>query len=82
MTTIRTEDRDKFYESFGRRLAVLRRAAGLTQQAFADEIGLSRVSVANIERGRQIIYVDRLPRWAKVLRCRVMDLLPPQWRTR
>lgn len=56
--------------------------AGLTQANVASLVGLSRVSIANIEAGRQSVSLDRVPAYAKALRCRIADLLPPQWRTK
>lgn len=36
---------------FGQRIAVLRRAAGLSQEAFADRCGFARSYMIRIERG-------------------------------
>ena len=44
---------DRFYVDFGRRVRAAREHKGLTQQALADALGLTRSSVANIEAGRQ-----------------------------
>lgn len=71
-----------FYAAFGRRLQEMRKRAGMTQMQFSIAIGMSRVMVANLERGRAVVYLDRLPVYAKVLGCRIADLLPPQWRLR
>jgi transcriptional regulator with XRE-family HTH domain len=40
-------------------------------------VGLSRSSIANIETGRQPVYIDALARIAKELRTRIADLIPP-----
>lgn len=42
-----------FYEEFGRRVRSAREAAGLSQEELASRVGLSRGSIANIERGAQ-----------------------------
>jgi transcriptional regulator with XRE-family HTH domain len=44
---------DVFYTEFGRRIRAARERAGLTQDALAARVSLSRTSVTNIERGRQ-----------------------------
>jgi transcriptional regulator with XRE-family HTH domain len=41
------------YKEFGRRLRDARTAAELTQQALAEQVGLNRSSITNIEKGRQ-----------------------------
>ena len=46
-------ERDEFYAEVGRRVRMAREAAGLTQDALADQVELSRTSVTNIEKGRQ-----------------------------
>lgn len=47
---------------FGTRLAALRQAAGLTQNALAVRSGLSAASVLRLERG------DYSPTWSTVLK--------------
>ncbi len=41
------------YKEFGNGLRDARKSAGLTQQALADKVHLSRTSITNIEKGRQ-----------------------------
>jgi transcriptional regulator with XRE-family HTH domain len=53
------EERDT-YVKLGRQIQVARQAAGLTQTAVAKHLGLGRVSVANIEAGRQGMTVHGL----------------------
>lgn len=51
--TVTPAETDRFYVDFGRRARAAREQSGLTQQALADALGLTRSSVANIEAGRQ-----------------------------
>lgn len=44
-----------FDAAVGKRVKMMRKRAGMNQQALADAIGLQRTSVANIEAGRQAI---------------------------
>ncbi|MGH9688469.1 MAG: helix-turn-helix transcriptional regulator [Candidatus Acidiferrales bacterium] len=69
-------------KNFGELLRRRRREARLSQKAFAREIGLSRTSVTNIERGRQAVTLPTLYAMADVLGRQVADLLPaPKTRT-
>jgi len=49
----------------------------MSQQAFANAVGLSRTSITNIERGRQPVSLHTLYSMADILRVEVFDLLPP-----
>lgn len=44
----------------GRRIKNLRKSRGLTQEAFADKVGLSYRSIADIERGYRGTSIDAL----------------------
>lgn len=48
-----------FYVEFGRKLAVARQQAGLSQSEVATRVGLSRASVANVEAGKQRVFLDQ-----------------------
>lgn len=48
------------YRVLGRAVTALRRKSGITQQQLADAIGISRASVANIERGEQRVFLDQV----------------------
>lgn len=52
---ILTMDVNFIYKEFGRRLRQSRKAAELTQETLGEQIGLSRTSITNIEKGRQRI---------------------------
>jgi transcriptional regulator with XRE-family HTH domain len=66
----------RFYEEVGRRLRRARTAAELTQQELADQVELSRGSVANIEAGRQQFPLHHLVLFARALNVRPESLLP------
>lgn len=69
---------DDFYKAFGELLRKVRRNAPrrVTQAKLAAEVGLSRSSIANIERGRQRVPLHLLFDLAAVLRVPPSDLLP------
>lgn len=70
-------DEERFYAEFGQRFADRRRSAEMTQAEVAALAGTSRASVANIEAGRQKVYLHQLYRLAAALRLEdLSDLLP------
>lgn len=66
-----------FYEALGRLIARARRAANVTQAELARAIGLSRSSVANIEKGRQPVQVYLLLEISRGVGRPFAELLPP-----
>ncbi|MBA4064863.1 MAG: hypothetical protein C0501_14345 [Isosphaera sp.] len=71
-------DREEFYAEVGRLVRVAREAAGITQDALADQVELSRTSVTNIEKGRQKIALHTLFLVASVVGVEPASLLPPR----
>jgi transcriptional regulator with XRE-family HTH domain len=61
--------------NFGRRLALARRAHGLTSKQLADKTGLRQSRVSGLERGRAAPSLDDLRRLARVLRLNIDYLL-------
>ena len=59
---------------FGKRLAQLRRRAGLTQEQLADGVGVTVESISNMERGIFGPRFDHLERIARVLKVPVRSL--------
>lgn len=54
-------------DSYGLRLKACRRAVGLTQTEFAEKVGLTRSSIANIEADRQMSTIADAERYAEAL---------------
>lgn len=52
----------------------LREAAGLTQRALAEKVGVDRTAVAKWESGATFPTSSKLPKIAEALRCTVSDL--------
>ena len=67
---------DWVYPEIGKRIAQRRKALGNTQEWLAPQVGLSRTSLANIERGRQKILVHQLLAFASALDLEPTELLP------
>jgi len=74
-------DEKRLYAALGARLKKLREAdrgplGKLTQGALAQEVGLERTSITNIERGNQKVPLHVLYRICEVLQVSVSELLP------
>lgn len=68
--------KDAFYRLVGERIAQARRRRQLTQEGLAPAVGLSRASVANVEKGRQAVAVHVLVKFSQVLGVPVAELIP------
>jgi transcriptional regulator with XRE-family HTH domain len=72
------DDHTGFYSELGRRVRKAREERGLTQEALASLVSLTRTSVTNIEKGRQKILTHTLVDLAMALQTSCADLLPEQ----
>jgi transcriptional regulator with XRE-family HTH domain len=70
-------DASILYGEVGGLIRRRRRALDLTQAKLAARLGMSRGALANIETGRQNLFLHHLYRFASVLEMDVRDLLPP-----
>jgi transcriptional regulator with XRE-family HTH domain len=73
---VTSDETDRFYVDFGRRVRAAREQQGLTQQALADTLGLTRSSVANIEAGRQRALLHMTAAVSAATGVPAADLLP------
>jgi transcriptional regulator with XRE-family HTH domain len=71
-----TDSEKAFYSAFGRMLSEMRRKKRISQEMLADELGLSRTSITNIEKGRQPVQLYSLYVIARLLGTDVKELLP------
>lgn len=58
------------------RIRELRLARGWSQQRLADELGVSKVTISDLERGNMQLTQDYMRRLAIPLQCSSADLLP------
>lgn len=56
-----------YKSSLGRYLRDARKKAQLSQEAFADKIGINRTYYGNLERGENSISIDRLQKISQAL---------------
>ena len=61
-------------ERFGSRVRQLRKARGLSQEAFADECHLDRTYISGIERGKRNVALCNIETIARALGLTVSDL--------
>ncbi|MDI1344830.1 MAG: helix-turn-helix transcriptional regulator [Pseudolabrys sp.] len=72
---------NQLYTALGANIASRRRALGLTQAQLSDTVGLSRASLANIERGNQKVLLHHVYRLAEALSFSEISHLLPAVRT-
>lgn len=62
-------------ERFGQRVRELRRAEGLSQEAFAAKCGLDRTYMGGIERGERNLALRNIDLIAKTFKMSLSDLM-------
>lgn len=63
--------------SFGRNLRAYRQARGLSQEAFADVLGVHRTYMGGIERGERNLTLKSVERLAALIDADPLSLLQP-----
>jgi transcriptional regulator with XRE-family HTH domain len=71
-----SDETDFIYGELGRRIKAVRKGLRLSQESLSRSIGLSRASIANIERGRQRLPLHVLYEISKALRIELRALMP------
>ena len=66
----------KTYQKLGKKIQKLRKAAGSTQEDFAERINISRTHMGHIEQGRKKPSLELLEKIAKHLKVKVNELIP------
>ncbi len=70
------DNKDAFYTEVGRRVRKARDERGLTQEALATLVSLTRTSITNIEKGRQKLLAHTVMDLAAALKVTPSTLLP------
>ena len=66
---------EAFFKDLGQRIATARKERGLTQQALADQLGVSQQTLAHYEVGRVGVGAAMLPRLAELLDLSLDEIL-------
>lgn len=75
MSDLALDQADELYAAVGFRITRIRKARGLTQEAVALTVGLTRTSIVNAEVGRQRLPLHTLLAVAQALGVGLVDLL-------
>ena len=70
-----TKSETDYFKAFGKRLAALRKARGLTQSELAEQIGVNQTAVGSYEIGRRRIPLSQVAPLARALGVPVSDLV-------
>jgi transcriptional regulator with XRE-family HTH domain len=71
---MRSTKETKYLTAFGKRLAEIRRAKGLTQESLAEKADVTALTVAYIEQGRQWPRISTMQSLAKCLGVPIAEL--------
>lgn len=63
-------------ETFGQRIKDKRKARNITVLDFASAVGVSVDMVMKVESGKRGCVIEKLPKIARALGCRIDDLFP------
>lgn len=72
-----SDDPDEYVAAFGKTLHLERVRRGMSQEEFAELIGVHRTFLGQLERGQRGCNIDRIPAIARGLGCQPADLMPP-----
>lgn len=62
----------------GRNIRAYREARGLSQEAFADEVGVHRTYMGGVERGERNLTLQSVERFAAIIKVDPLELLRPR----
>lgn len=71
-----------FYEQMGRRIALARKAQGLTQIQLAEHLGIAQQTLAHYEGGKLRVAIALLPPLVNVLGVSIDELIGEQSKTK
>lgn len=69
-------DDERLYITVGKLIRRARETVNLSQEDLSSQLGLTRTSISNFERGKQHIQIHTLYQIADILNVPVSDLLP------
>lgn len=69
-----TPNEGKLLQAFGKRIAEVRKAKGVTQSQLAERVNMSVVTIAYIETGKRWVRLGTLDKIARALNVNVAEL--------
>jgi transcriptional regulator with XRE-family HTH domain len=69
-----TPNEGKLLQAFGKRIAEVRKAKGVTQSQLAERVNMSVVTIAYIETGKRWVRLGTLDKIARALNVNVTEL--------
>ena len=69
-----TPNETKLLQSFGKRIAEVRKSKGMTQNQLAERVNMSVVTIAYIETGKRWVRLATLNKIARALKVSVAEL--------
>lgn len=69
-----TSNETKLLQSFGKRIAEVRKSKGMTQNQLAERVNMSVVTIAYIETGKRWVRLATLDKIARALKVSVSEL--------
>jgi transcriptional regulator with XRE-family HTH domain len=69
-------DIQKFYIDLGSNIQAIRKQQKINQDKLAEDVGLNRTSIVNIEKGRQKVLIHTLINIASALDADLKELIP------
>lgn len=69
-----TPNETKLLQSFGKRIAEVRKSKGMTQNQLAERVNMSVVTIAYIETGKRWVRLATLDKIARALKVSVSEL--------
>ncbi len=69
-----TPNEGKLLQAFGKRIAEVRKAKGVTQSQLAERVNMSVVTIAYIETGKRWVRLSTLDKIARALNVNVAEL--------
>ena len=74
---MQVSEREQFYQQIGKKIKRERNISGINQEELGRRVGVSRVSIVNIERGKQMPAIHVIWKIANALETTVDRLFPP-----
>ena len=73
---LKAAEQNEFYSKLGKKIRAIRVEQKIKQETLATHVGFTRISISNIETGRQKIQLHTLIELADYLKTPIQELIP------